>query len=102
MNAETLKHIIPAIQRYLGTQPVTRAWLFGSFARGEETATSDIDLLVDFDREAHVGLFAYARLYGGLRDLLGRDVDIVKNGTLRPETALTANHDKILIYERSN
>ena len=37
------------IADYFITQPVVRAWLFGSFARGEETPVSDIDILVQFD-----------------------------------------------------
>ena len=36
------------IAEYFREQPVNRAWLFGSFARGDETPDSDIDILVDF------------------------------------------------------
>ncbi len=38
------------IADYCKTQPVVKAWLFGSFARGEETPESDVDILVEFDR----------------------------------------------------
>ncbi len=38
------------IADYFKTQPVVKAWLFGSFARGEETPESDVDILVEFDR----------------------------------------------------
>ena len=37
------------IADYLKAQPIQRAWLFGSFARGEETPLSDVDLLVQYD-----------------------------------------------------
>ena len=37
-----------------------------------------------------------------LQELLGRDVDLVVEGTLRPYAAETANRDKILIYERKS
>ena len=40
------------------TQPVLKAWLFGSFARGEEKPDSDVDLLVMFDHSTPIGLFA--------------------------------------------
>lgn len=33
------------IAEYFKTQPVLKAWLFGSFARGEETPDSDVDIL---------------------------------------------------------
>lgn len=35
------------IAEYFKTQPVLKAWLFGSFARGEETPDSDVDILVE-------------------------------------------------------
>ena len=41
--------IIPVIKRYFSDKPVLRAWLYGSCSRGEETPTSDIDILVDYD-----------------------------------------------------
>ena len=51
--------ITQQISNYLATQPVLRAWVFGSFARGEERPDSDIDLMVAFDRKnAKVGLLS--------------------------------------------
>ena len=41
--------ISKAIAEYFKTQPVVKAWIFGSFARGEETPTSDVDILVVLD-----------------------------------------------------
>lgn len=102
MNDMTRNTIIPKIREYFKSQPIIRAWIFGSFSRGDETETSDIDILVDFDNNAHVGLFKYAGIYGDLKELLGREVDLVKNGTLKPFAVDTVNHDKILIYERKN
>ena len=101
MNAYTKDIIIPRIKAYLEKQPISRAWLFGSFSRGEETENSDIDILVDFEKDAHVGLFKYAGMYSDLKDILGREVDLVKNGTLKSFAVDSANNDKILIYERN-
>ena len=65
--------ITDKIADYFKTQPVVRAWLFGSFARGEEREDSDIDLIVRFDREnAKVGLFKYAAIVLDLEKLLNR------------------------------
>ena len=47
---ERIKSLIPKIQEYMKTKPILRAWLFGSYSRGEETPESDIDILVDYDR----------------------------------------------------
>ena len=57
--------------------------LFGSVARREANAASDIDLLVDFDHP--VGLFALHRLQSRLQEWLGRPVDLVPADSLRPE-----------------
>ena len=101
MNASTREIIVPKMREYLATQPITRAWLFGSFSRGEETENSDVDILVDFDKDARIGLFKYAGIYGDLKELLGREVDLVQNGALKAFAVESAEQDKILIYERA-
>lgn len=90
------------ISEYFKTQPVLKAWLFGSYARGEQTEDSDVDILVEFDRSNPIGLFAYVRMQRELEEKIGRKVDLVEEGTLRPAAQLTANHDLKVIYERSN
>ncbi len=102
MSKPTIEALIPKIKLYFATQPVVRAWLFGSFSRGEETANSDIDIIVDFDKSAHVGLLKYANIYGDLKELLGREIDLVKYGSIKPFATESVDSDKILIYERAN
>lgn len=58
-----------------------------SVARGEDTAESDIDLLVDTDPD--VGLFAIGALEAELEELLGREVDVVIARALREGVAAT-------------
>jgi len=87
---------------YFKTQPVTKAWLFGSYARGEETSQSDVDLLVAYDPSADVTLFTIGGIYSDLRNILGREVDLVEEGTLRPYALDNVNKDKKLIYERKS
>ena len=89
------------IAEYFKTQPVLKAWLFGSFAREEQRDDSDIDILVEFDHSQPIGLFAYARMWRELKEKLGRDVDLVEEGTMRPLIAEDANSDRQLIYERA-
>ena len=93
--------MIDNIRQYFTTQPVKKAWLFGSYSRGEETAESDVDILVEFDRTGKpVTLLTYARIWRELEERLGRSVDLVEEGTLKPYAVESANHDKQLIYER--
>ena len=41
---------------------VKALYLFGSVVRGDEKQTSDVDLLVEFEDDAHIGLFEFSRL----------------------------------------
>lgn len=102
MNSNTINSIIPAIQGFLATQPISKAWLFGSYSRGEETKGSDVDIMVSFEEGAKISLFKYANMICQLEALLNLKVDLVEEGTLLPFAIQTANHDKILIYERGN
>lgn len=58
--------------------------VFGSAARGESTPESDVDLLVEFEPQAHVGFLTLARMSRELSELLGRKVDLVPKGGLKP------------------
>ena len=99
----SIQVITEQIAEYFKTQPVLKAWLFGSFARGEETLDSDVDILVRFDRTTSpIGLLAYMRMHRELEERLGRKVDLVEEGTLRPAAQQTANRDIKMIYERIN
>lgn len=60
---------------------VDSLFIFGSVARGEAEARSDIDILVEFSET--VGLFEFARLRSFLEDVLGCRVDLVTPGALR-------------------
>lgn len=94
--------MIQTIQDYFKTQPIEKAWIFGSFARGEETPDSDIDILVVYSEKPKVGLLKIANIYVSLKKLLNREVDLVENGTLLPFAVENSEKDKILIYEREN
>lgn len=99
MSTPTLS-MIQIIADYFKTQPVLKAWLFGSFARGEEKPWSDMDILVQYDRTQPIGLLKIAGMQLDLEDLLGLEVDLVEEGTLRPWAVESVNNDKQLIYER--
>ena len=88
------------IADYFKTQPVLRAWLFGSFARGDESPLSDVDILVQFD-EGGVSLLKHAAMICELEKILDRPVDIVPEKMLRPRVRESVDQDKKLIYERS-
>lgn len=96
------KRIIDKIVGYFSTQPIDRAWVFGSYARSEEKKVSDIDILVDFVPNAHITLFKYARIVNDLQELTGKKIDLVEDGQLKPFATESAETERILIYERKN
>jgi predicted nucleotidyltransferase len=63
---------------------VARLAVFGSVARNEATAASDVDILVEFRPDARIGLFEFARLRRDLSEILGCEVDLVTPEALHP------------------
>lgn len=104
INQTMNNQLINVIRAYFATQPVLKAWLFGSYARGEQTPDSDVDILVVFDQEngRKVSLLRHIGIALGLEDLLGKKVDLITEGTLLPFAKETADKDKVLIYERAS
>ena len=96
----TTNMIKTTVADYFKTQPVLKAWLFGSYSRGEQTNESDVDILVQYDRSQRIGLLKIAGMHIDLENLIGHKVDIVEDGTLRPWAVESVNKDKCLIYER--
>ena len=66
------------IADYFKTLPVVKAWIFGAFARGEETPLSDVDLLVVYDDKARVSMLKHCAIINDLEELLDRSVDLVR------------------------
>lgn len=71
------------ILNYLTSKSANRIGLFGSFARNEEKFDSDIDLLVNFERP--IGFLELVRIELELEELLGKQVDLVTEKSLKNE-----------------
>lgn len=67
--------------------------VFGSVARGDDTESSDIDLLVDVDPD--VGMFALLRMQSEAESILGRRVDLIPRSGLKPEVADSALREAV-------
>ncbi len=82
-------------------EPVSKAYLFGSFARGEQTENSDIDILIEFSEGSKKSLFIISRIQAKLEDSFNRKVDLVPSKmALRAFVKEGFERDKILIYDR--
>ena len=96
----TTEAMTKKIAEYFKTQPVLKAWLFGSYSRGEERPDSDVDILVVLDHSQPVGLKFFG-MYEDLKDLLGRNVDLVTEPSLAPFARKSVEQDRKLVYERT-
>ncbi len=102
MLSKEVQEMIPKIQEFLATQPIEKAWLFGSCSRGEETPESDVDLLVRYIRDDNFSLMTIAQIMVNLEKTINKPVDLVEEGRLLPFAQKSAKHDRVLIYERQN
>jgi len=74
-----LRAALPELRRQW---PISRLSLFGSVARGGANATSDLDVLVEFDKP--VSLSSFLALEAALAEIAGRRVDLVSRAALKP------------------
>lgn len=64
---------------------IKKLGIFGSYARGEATENSDLDILVEFEQGYRFGLLTFCRLENYLGDLLEVKVDLVMKDSLKPK-----------------
>jgi|SRR5271167_827404 len=77
---------------------VIRLSLFGSTARDEARADSDIDLLAAFDRARKLSLLDVIGIENKLADLLGHSVDLIEEGTLKPRARQSASREAVRAF----
>jgi uncharacterized protein len=72
--------------------------VFGSVARGEASAESDIDLLADFDKSRRLTLVTVGRLQSRLTDLLGVNVDLSSEEWMKEPVRKQALREAVLAF----
>jgi len=72
--------------------------LHGSLARGAATATSDVDLIAEFDATKHLSLLDMVGLENRLSDLLGAPVDLSPEHTLKEPVAARAAREAVRAF----
>lgn len=90
-----IKRIVSSLGKQYGAE---RIYLFGSYARGDMTADSDIDLRIDKGRIRGLEL---AGLLLDLEDCLGHSVDLIPTGSLDEKFLSSIKDDEVLLYEAS-
>jgi len=97
---DTLDRIVATLQAHepeLRAAGIRRLSLFGSAARGEERADSDIDVAVELDPEAHLGLQFFG-LAPRLARVLGRPVDILAEPVQSPRLRANLDRDRRRVF----
>lgn len=90
---------ISIIKDFFSKQPVLKAYLFGSYSRGNENENSDIDLLVELDYSQPIGL-EFIQMKLDLQELLSKKIDLVSARGLSKYIQPILDKEKKLIYER--
>ena len=98
MKKEQVIATLRAHQRELRDRGVRHAALFGSIARGEDDVTSDIDVLIELEPQAPVGLFEYVGIEQYLDDLFVGRVDVANRESLKAHVRPSAERDAIYAF----
>lgn len=88
-----IQKIVSDLARQYGAE---RVYLFGSYARGDMTAGSDIDLRID---KGSIRGLAFAGLLGDLEDALGTHVDLISTAGMDEDFLREVQKDEVLLYE---
>jgi len=88
-----IQQVVATLARQYGAQ---RVYLFGSYARGDMTADSDIDLRID---KGLIRGLAFAGLLGDLEDALGTSVDLISTAGMDEAFLKEIQQDEVLLYE---
>ncbi|MBI5418446.1 nucleotidyltransferase family protein [Candidatus Poribacteria bacterium] len=85
INLENIMKILKEYKEELTKKyGVKEIGIFGSYIRREQKENSDIDILVEFESDIHIGLLKFVNMENYLSELLGIKVDLVKKSTLKP------------------
>ena len=82
----------------LKARGVTHAALFGSVARGEERSNSDIDIMVEIDPAAVMGVYAYVSLVRSITKMFPVRVDVSNRAALKYYVRPSAERDAIYAF----
>ena len=92
----TIDQIREIVSPVAASYGIPAVWLFGSYARGEATKNSDIDLLID--RGDISSGFRLGGFYIDLRDSLQRELDMVTTDSEDEEFLHRIHEDEVLLY----
>lgn len=87
------------IKTYLAGKPVNKAYLFGSYGRGDAGEGSDVDILLELDYSQRIGLI-FVQMKFDLENLIHKEVDLVSAKGISKYIKPIIEKEKLLIYAR--
>ena len=94
----TVLRVLRAHEKPLRQRGLAALWVFGSVARGEGRADSDVDLMAEFDPATKLSLVSLASLRAELSDLLQTPADLVERSALRPAVREAADREAVRVW----
>ena len=94
----TVLRVLRAHTEPLRQRGLAGLWVFGSVARGEARADSDVDLMAEFDPGTQLSLVGLASLRMDLSDLLHAPADLVERCALRPTVRAAAEREAARVW----
>lgn len=96
METLTVQDIKIKARPVFARRPITKAGVFGSFAKGKATADSDVDILVELNEK--ISLLEFVAIKLELEDLLERKVDLVEYQAIKPRLKKRILGEEVRIY----
>ena len=101
MNKEEIKDkLLKAVKDCAYVSDIKWLAIFGSYVSGQAKENSDVDVLIDFTEDAHVGFFKYVRIRRALSEMLGLEVDMVTPQALSKYIKDAVLQQAETVYER--
>ena len=98
MDRELVIATLRAHEAELRHRGVRHVGVFGSVARNEARPDSDLDILLDIDPEAPIGLYDYVGITQFLDDLFATRVDVSNRSRLKPQVRHNAERDAVFAF----
>ena len=97
---EIQKTVCKAMENMPHKDAIRRVRLFGSHLHGDATANSDIDLLVDFEKDAGIGFFKLYDIQEAFKKELGTEIDLVTSRSLSKYFRDEVIAEALSLYEK--
>ena len=98
MKRDEALRTLKGVETDLRAKGVVHAAIFGSVARGDDGPHSDIDIMLEFDPAARVGVWGYVGVVREIQNLFPHRVDVSDKAGLKPDIQRNAERDAVYAF----